>query len=218
MASLAPVILSSKRACEGLPVMDMVGQITSALEKHSSIRQVRLVGSRERQEATALSDWDFRVETDDFDDAAQAIALLVQPLKPLAQQWDRLSRRKNYMLIFRGPIKVDLLFEQPNDPEGPWRVSRSTIRGIDDHFWDWILWIAAKYSAGNLDLARNELGKMFAHLLRPIGVTRVPGNVEEAISLYKTARLECENRFQVTLPNDLEHEIERALRQSGFRA
>jgi hypothetical protein len=121
------------------------------------------------------------------------------------------------MLILPGPTKVDLLFEQPNEPEGPWRVSDATLPRIDDHFWDWILWIAAKHVAGCQDLVASELGRLYTYLLRPMQVTDVPGDVEEAIAAYKTARRGSEERLQIPISRDLEGEIERALRQHGFR-
>ena len=194
-----------------------VGKVTSVLERHPAIRDVRLVGSRARGEVTVLSDWDFRIDAADFDATAQALPKLVRPLDPLAQQWDRLSRRKTYMLLLPGPIKVDLLFEQPNAPEGPWQVSTATLPQIDNHFWDWILWIAAKHAAGHRDLVGKELGKLFAHLLRPMRVTRVPADVEAAIECFRAARQAYADRFQLRIATDLEGEIVRALRQNGFR-
>jgi predicted nucleotidyltransferase len=192
-------------------------RIVPLLERHPAIREVRLVGSRARSEATALSDWDFLVVTNDVSAVARDLPSLVRPLGPLAQQWDRLSRRKNYMLIAPGPTKVDLLFEQPNEPEGSWRVSDTTLPRIDDHFWDWILWIAAKQAAGHRDLVASELEKLFTHLLQPMQVTGVPGDIEEAVAAYKAARRTYEDRFRITIPPDLKGEIERALRQHGFR-
>ena len=62
-----------------------------AVERHSAVRRVRLVGSRAAGTATVLSDWDFVVETGDFQAVAKDMGSLIAPLRPLAQQWDRLS-------------------------------------------------------------------------------------------------------------------------------
>jgi hypothetical protein len=48
------------------------------------------------------------------------------------------------MLILAGPAKVDLLFGHPHQPAAPWQVNASTLAGIDDHFWDWALWLRSK--------------------------------------------------------------------------
>jgi hypothetical protein len=92
--------------------MDLVSQVTSALERHPAVKAVRLVGSRQRGDAGDLSDWDFQVDVVDFAAVAVDLPALVSPLRPLAQQWDRLSRQETYMLILSGVGKVDFLFDQ----------------------------------------------------------------------------------------------------------
>lgn len=195
--------------------MAVIERVTSALRGHPTITAVRLVGSRQRGNAGDLSDWDFQVDTADFEAAAGDLPALVSPLQPLAQQWDRLSKRATYMLILRGAIKVDLLFDQPHEPEPAWRVSRETLRAVDNHFWDWILWLAAKHSAGKRELVQQDLAKMSSHLLRPMGVERIPDAIETAIALYTSARREMENRFGVAVSKELEDEVRRALRMAG---
>ena len=70
--------------------------------------------------ATARSDWDFLVETADFGTVAAELDSFCALLAPLAQKWDRLSSRYCWMLILRGPTKVDLIFaDQPHQPEPP---------------------------------------------------------------------------------------------------
>jgi len=75
------------------------------------------------------------------------------------------------MLILKGPTKVDLLFEVPNEHDPPWRVNGETLGAVDDHFWDWTLWLLAKEVAGKGKLVVSELAKMYQHLLDPMGVS-----------------------------------------------
>lgn len=196
--------------------MDIVKRVSRALQRHPAITAVRLVGSRQRGAPGGLSDWDFEVDTVDFAAAVRGLPALVSPLEPLSQQWDPLSRRATYMLILRGPTKVDLLFDQPHEPEPPWKVNAETLPAVDHHFWDWILWIAAKQSAGRYELVQQEFAKMSSHLLRPMGVETVPDSIESAITLYTSARRELENRLGVVVPKRLEDEIQLGLRRSGY--
>jgi hypothetical protein len=190
--------------------------VSRALQRHRAITAVRLVGSRQRGAAGDLSDWDFAVDTVDFAAVADDLPALVSPLGPLAQQWDPLSRRATYMLILRGPIKVDLLFDRPHEPEPPWKVCAETLPTVDHHFWDWILWMAAKQSAGRYELVQPEFSKMSSHLLRPMGIERVPDTIEAAITLYTSARREVENRLGFVVPGKLEDEVRLGLRRSGY--
>ena len=164
-----------------------------------------------------MSDWDFEVDTADFEAVARDLPAVVSPLRPLAQQWDRLSRHQTYMLILRGPIKIDLLFlDRPNEQKPPWEVSAATLQGVDHHFWDWILWLASKHSAGKHGLVEQEFAKMSTHLLRPMEVDQVPDAVEAAVALYTSARRELENRLGVEVPKELGDEIQAALWASGY--
>ncbi len=52
-------------------------------------------------------------------------------------------------------------------PLAPWQVSAATLPGIDDHFWDWLLWLSAKQEAGQHGLVATELAKLHEHLLDP---------------------------------------------------
>jgi predicted nucleotidyltransferase len=71
--------------------MDLADRIISMVAAHAAIRSIALVGSRAEETATAFSDWDFRVEADEFEAASKALPHLLAPLEPLVQQWDRLS-------------------------------------------------------------------------------------------------------------------------------
>jgi hypothetical protein len=97
-----------------------------------------------------------------------------RPLHPVVSRWDRLSRTWCYMLILPGPAKVDLLFGRPHQPARPRPVNASTLAAIDDHFWDWALWLRSKL-AGRDYLVAAELRKLLEHLLGPMGSHRRTG-------------------------------------------
>jgi hypothetical protein len=175
---------------------DIAASIESVLLPHPAIRGVELVGSRADGSPTPLSDWDFVVVTDRFDDVARALPELVTPLDPLAQQWDRISDYPCYMLMLEGPVKVDLIFpEEPYESLPPWAVSADTLDRIDQHLWDWILWLASKREKRQDELVGRELVKMRDHLLGPLGIDRVPASIETAVERYRSARDAREREF-----------------------
>jgi hypothetical protein len=172
------------------------------------VRSIRLVGSRATGRARPHSDWDFRVEARHFDAVAGALPELLAPLEPLAEQWDRLSDEQCWMLILRGPVKVDLIFpEHPHVHEPPWVPSADNLEAIDAHLWDWLLWLRSKRG----ELVARELDKLFVHLLRPLGVERVPSSVTEAIELYRPARDALAARLGCVISPALEAEVAPAL-------
>jgi hypothetical protein len=187
---------------------DLPASVAAVLLPHPNVRSVELVGSRATGTATPLSDWDFEVETDDFASVARTLPELVTPLDPLAQQWDRISDYPCYMLMLTGPAKVDLIFPgEPYESLQPWTVTRDTLDGIDQHFWDWILWLASKREKGKDELVRRELEKMSAHLLRPLGAEAVPDSIDAALEGYRTARAEREREFGVRTSRRREREV-----------
>jgi hypothetical protein len=187
---------------------DIAASIESVLLPHPAIRGVELVGSRADGSPTPLSDWDFVVVTDRFDDVARALPELVTTLDPLAQQWDRISDYPCYMLMLTGPVKVDLIFPgEPYESLPPWTVTPDTLDGIDQHFWDWILWLASKREKGQDELVGRELVKMRDHLLRPMGVDRVPGSIEAAVERYRSARDEWERELGIEVSRRREREV-----------
>jgi hypothetical protein len=191
---------------------DLPAMVVDTLLAHPHIHEVHLVGSRASGTAVPLSDWDFTVASDDFAVVAADLPDLSSGLAPLAQQWDRLSPHQCYMLLLTGPTKIDLLFlDQPHDPAPPWEVRHETLPGIDLHFWDWTLWLAAKDQAGKTDLVRAELRKMAEHLLDPMGVPGIPGSIDEAVASYRRARNELESRLGVHVSRRLEREVLPAL-------
>jgi hypothetical protein len=171
------------------------------------VTSVELTGSRARGEETELSDWDFAVATDAFDELAADLPAVVAELKPLAGQWDRLSEWRCYMLTLRGPVKVDFIFDEPQTPLPPWEVRADTLEGVDMHLWDWALWLAAKALRGRDDLVAAELARMWEHILRPAGVEEPPGTLADAVRAYLGARSALETRLGVEVPRALEREV-----------
>ena len=164
------------------------------------MRDVRLVGSRAEGRANERSDWDFRVGASDFSAVADALPRLLEPLEPLAQQWDRLSPERCWMLMLHGPVKVDLIFpEEPHAVEPPWVVGPGTIDGIDAHFWDWMLWLSSKDAAGKREVVAAELEKLFGHLLAPLEVDHPPSSISQAVTAYREGRARAERRLGVAV-------------------
>jgi hypothetical protein len=192
--------------------VNLAGEVRAAINRHPAVDRISLVGSRSRGGATTLSDWDFAVRTTDFVALAADLPALVNDLKPLGQQWDPLGDVKTYMLMLPGPAKVDLIFDMPQDPKPPWRVVPETLHAVDHHFWDWALWLAGKDLRGEEALVRTELGKMFGHLLRPMGAKSPPETIAAAVRLYARLRGEQERRFDVAVPGRIGRDVTRALR------
>jgi predicted nucleotidyltransferase len=185
--------------------------VQAALEPHPAVESVELAGSRARGTDTPLSDWDFQVETSDFDALGRDLPQLVDPLEPLSRQWDRYSPHPTYMLMLHGPLKLDLLFlGRVNEPRPPWTLSAETLPGIDDHFWDWALWLASKERDAELSRSQREL--MHSQLLAALGVDRVPASVDEAVVLYLDARERAEAELGVRVDRALGEEVLKALR------
>lgn len=179
--------------------------VRALVGRHPAVRSVELAGSRAEGRANERSDWDFVVVTDDFSVLAADLPELCAPLGPLAQQWDRLSPYACWMLMLPGPTKVDLIFpEEPYLPEPPWEATRESLVGIDRHFWDWALWLRSKEAAGKEELVTTELEKLYVHLLEPLGATRRPRSVADAVGIYREARADAERRFDCEVPRELE--------------
>jgi hypothetical protein len=193
------------------PAREFVRQVIETVARDPAIVGVELAGSRARGEETALSDWDFAIGAPDFEAAAAVLPRLVEPLRPLAAQWDRLSPFPTYMLMLRGPLKLDFLFlDRPNPPAPAWRVSAETLPAIDAHFWDWILWLASKETA-RPELVEEQLALLQSHLLAPMGAARRPAGVDEALNLYLERREALEQRLGRAVPRALEREVRPAV-------
>jgi hypothetical protein len=188
--------------------MDVAAAVADALEGHHAVRRIRLVGSRAEGRAHTLSDWDFAVETDDFESVERALPTLVAPLEPVAEQWDPYSDHACYMLMLRGPTKVDLLFpDRARVWSDAWIVSPETLEAVDRHFWDWILWLEQKRVGGRDEVVATSLGDMYRLLLQPVGATVEPRSIAEALETYLSARRERERAFGIHVSRELEREV-----------
>ena len=191
-------------------------RLSELLLAHEAVRSVRLVGSRAGGRATALSDVDLLVDAD-LAELEPDLAAVVAPLEPLAAQWDRLSEEASYfMLMLLGGIKVDLVFDVPPTLEPPWQATAAALPAIDAHFWDWILWLGGKQLGGHDELVASMLGGiMFEHLLGPLGVSRPPRTIGEAVRAYLAARDAREAEFGVTVGRALQTAVLPRLRAAG---
>jgi hypothetical protein len=61
------------------------------------------------------------------------------------------------------------------------------LPGIDDQFWDWLLWLSAKQEAAQHDLVAAELARLHLHLLDPLGVITAPAALAVAVASYLAA-------------------------------
>jgi hypothetical protein len=194
--------------------MNPTVEVPAALLRHSAIRAVRMVGSRAAGRNHDFSDWDFAVDTDDFASVAPALPGLVASLEPLAAQWDPYASHACYMLMLRGPRKVDLLFlDEAREWSPPWTPSAQTLEAIDRHFWDWIVWLEQKRTGGQAAVLESGLRDMFKLMLAPMGAPVAPGSVSQAIDAYTAARNRLERRYGVRVPRDLEREVRPAVRR-----
>ncbi len=188
--------------------MDFGTVVPELLRRHPSARDVKLVGSRARGTQSAISDWDFAVETDDLDALTNALPEIFAALEPLAEQWDPLGEHPTYMLMLRGPTKIDLIFSsEPMRRRPPWQVRADTLAALDAHFWDWILWLAAKRAEGRHELVRDQLAEMQGYLLGPLGVEAAPTTIPQAVEEYLAASAKAERRLGVAVPGALRGEV-----------
>jgi predicted nucleotidyltransferase len=196
--------------------VDISARVTEVLAPSPLVVRVDLVGSRARGEETALSDWDFRIDTTNGASLARQLPTLAERLEPLAAQWDRLTERATYMLMLPGAIKVDLF---PGDErralEPPWEPTPSNLVAIDAHFWDWALWLGGKVLAEKSGVVSEELGKLHRNLLGPLGVTSPPATVEQAVAGYRGARDRLERQWEVSVPRRVGDEVAVALVRHG---
>jgi predicted nucleotidyltransferase len=191
------------RRCDAVAVSGLPEVVPGLLRRGAHVTDVELCGSRARGDAGHYSDWDFAIRTDDLAMTATELPLLVEPLNPLLQQWDRLGDTPCYMLMLTGPTKVDLIFAgHPHADEPPWTVTAETLAGIDAHFWDWTLWLASKVAAGKTDRVAGELQKMFDHLLAPMGAGSPPTSFGDAIDIYLGLRRERQRGTGVVIDEE----------------
>jgi hypothetical protein len=187
--------------------VELAERVPEALLCHGAVQRVELVGSRATGTAVPLSDWDFLVATDEFDAVAQALPKLVEPLAPLARQWDPLGEHACYMLMLTGAIKVDLIFDRPYEKTPRWVLTAQTLPQIDAHFWDWVLWLGAKRAVGKHELLESELDKLSDYILSVLGVEERPVSLEDAVGRYTPALRDAEKSLGVSVSRRLATEV-----------
>ena len=194
--------------CDDDAVDDWVAIATGLLTGHPAVNSVEFAGSRSRGTHEELSDWDFAVETSDFNALAQDLPALVAPLDPLGQQWEPMGHFPVYQVFLRGPVKIEYLFlEHSQDPVPPREPGKDTLPAINTHFWDWIWWLTTKASVGRSDLVAEHMPQLHAQLLRPMGISAVPTTIESAIEAFVARRDALEVEFGVSVDRALEYEV-----------
>ena len=160
---------------------DIVRAVWQALDASAAVGEISLGGSRAKGDATELSDWDLYLSGEP--DALMAeIPQLMAPMRPLAAFWEPLSEDAGYMMVMDGPVKVDLFpIGGRRSLQPPWELRGGTIGAIDGHFWDWTLWLGSKALRHEAALVREELTKMQWFLLGPLGVGKIPADIDEAV-------------------------------------
>jgi hypothetical protein len=198
-------------------VVDLARTATRLVSNHPAVRHVELAGSRSRGTHEELSDWDFAVTTADFAAVARDLPGLIAPLHPLGQQWEPLGHFPVYQVLLPGPTKVEYLFLGHSQQAMPAPTpAPATLDAINTHFWDWIWWIATKASIGRNDLVAEHLPQLFGHLLRPIGVTAPPADIQAAIDAFVSRRDELERDYGMTVSRALEEEVRAGIRRLGL--
>jgi hypothetical protein len=151
------------------------------------------------------------VRTSSFEDAAVGIIRAAAQLDPapLAVFFDPLGTRPNLTVLLDGPVKVDLIFpEVPFEPAEPWEVSADTLPKVDAHFWDWILWLAAKQARGLIDVVEFSLEDVHRFILVPMGdAAGPPTTLDDAIERYEALRTQQVAALGVDLDPTLGHQV-----------
>ena len=155
--------------------------------------------------------------TADFASLARDLPALVAPLHPLGAQWEPMGHFPVFQVLLRGPTKVEYLFlDRSQEPMPAPEPGRKTLASIDTHFWDWIWWIATKASVGRDDLVAEHLPRLFKHLLRPMGLTEAPGDIDAAITAFVGRRDQLEREYGFTVSRALEDEVRGGVRRLGL--
>jgi hypothetical protein len=193
-------------------VDDLVTIATGLIAGHPAVTSVKFAGSRSRGTHEQLSDWDFAVETSDFEALAQDLPALVAPLDPLGQQWEPMGHFPVYQVLLRGPTKIEYLFlDRSQDPLPPLEPSGDTLPAINTHFWDWIWWLTTKASIGRSDLVAEHMPKLYTQLLRPMGISAVPATIESAVEAFVARRNALEQKFGISVDRALETEVRQGI-------
>jgi hypothetical protein len=200
------------KGCDDGAVDDLVTVATGLIAGHPAVTSVKFAGSRSRGTHEQLSDWDFAVETSDFETLAQDLPALVAPLDPLGQQWEPMGHFPVYQVVLRGPTKIEYLFlDRSQEPLPPLEPRRDTLPAINTHFWDWIWWLTTKASIGRADLVAEHLPRLYTRLLEPMGISAVPETIESAIETFVARRNALEQQLGVSVDRALESEVRQGI-------
>lgn len=192
--------------------MNADAAVRRTLGRSSLVTSIDLVGSRARGDSTELSDWDFRVDSDDMRRLVDDLPTIARTLDPLGALWDPLSERAVYMLVLDGPVKIDLFpGDEPRPVLPPWVPMPDTLADIDAHFWDWTLWLGSKFLHGAGEVVDAELQKQHTHLLGPMGASAVPTTIEDAVAAYLAARALRMAQWRVVVAEELGRQVTGAL-------
>jgi Nucleotidyltransferase domain len=195
-----------------------VAAIREALGRSEVVSSVVLGGSRARDLATELSDWDLYVQGDP-EGMVEEIPPLVASFGPLAAFWEPLAEEAGYMVVMDDPIKVDIFpLGATREIQPPWVLAADTLPSIDAHFWDWTLWLGGKLLRGQRQLVADELAKMHGFLLAPLGVVPAPASLDEAVASYRQARARAVEALGVVVHQELGRQVSEALRRHGLLA
>ena len=212
LAKAHATLRDAGHGCDDGAVDDWVEIATGLLVGHPAVKSVVFAGSRSRDTHEELSDWDFAVETSDFDTLARDLPTLVAPLNPLGRQWEPMGHFPVYQVLLSGPTKIEYLFlDRSQDPLPPRAPSRDTLPAINTHFWDWIWWITTKASIGRKDLVAEHLTQLHAQILRPMGINARPRSIDSAVEVFVARRNALETEFDVTVDRALEREVRQGI-------
>jgi len=206
------VLRRRSKRCDDGRVDDVIKVATGLIAGHPAVTRVAFAGSRSRGTHEELSDWDFAVETSDFETLARDLPTLVAPLNPLSQQWEPMGHFPVYQVLLRGPTKIEYLFlDRSQDPRPALEPSPDTLPAINTHFWDWIWWLTTKASIGRTDLVAEHMTQLHAHLLRPMGIAAVPTTIEGAVDVFVARRDALEGEFGISIDRALETEVRQGI-------
>jgi hypothetical protein len=206
------LVAARSNGCDDGAVDDLVTVATSLIAGHPAVKSVKFAGSRSRGTHEQLSDWDFAVETSNFEALAQDLPALVAPLDPLGQQWEPLGHFPVYQVLLRGPTKIEYLFlDRSQKPLPPLAPGPDTLAAINTHFWDWIWWLTTKASIGRTDLVAEHMPQLYTQLLEPMGISAVPETIESAVEAFVARRNALEQEFSVSVDRALESEVRQGI-------
>ena len=196
-----------------LAVEDLVATACRLVTAHPAVTGAGFAGSRSRGEHDELSDWDVSVQTSDFAAVARGMPALVAPLEPIGEQWEPTGRFPVYQVMLRGPTKLEYLFLDESQDAMPAPVpGPDTLGAINTHFWDWVWWLITKGAAGRHDLVAEHMPQLHEHVLRPLGIAAVLVGIDAAIAAFVAGRDALEREYGITVPRELEDEV-----QAGYR-